>query len=83
MIMLTQDDLRDIFKYDVASGNFIRIKKLNRNTRIGEVAGTVDEKGHVTIGVRRKRYTHQQIFDIYHCGKITPTNRYRGARRDQ
>jgi hypothetical protein len=81
--MIEQDYLREIFRYDEASGNFIRIKKTNRKTCLGDIAGTIGKRGHVTIAAKGKRYTKQQIFDIYHIGKFIPNNRYRGTKRDE
>lgn len=55
----------EIFRYE--DGKLFWKVSLNSRIRIGDEAGTSDNKGHLVVGYKRKMYkVHRVIYEIFH-----------------
>lgn len=67
---LTQERLKEIFSYDVQSGEFLRIKSLKGGQKNGFIAsGTAARTGHLSIGVDGKKYQAHRLAWFYVHGE--------------
>lgn len=69
--MLTQERVREVFDYDHETGNLVR-KITAANCPAGSVAGSVNSKGHVNVGVDGKIYAAHRIVFLWHHGWVPP-----------
>lgn len=86
MATLTQDELKSLLMYDLATGVFTW--RVSRPTKIkpGDVAGNVNPKGYVCIGVKGKIYRAHRLAWLYVYGtwpsnEIDHINRIRNDNR--
>ena len=67
--MLTQSRLKELFCYDISTGNFIR--RIDRQcVKAGSIAGTKNDRGYIKIMVDRKNYSAHRLAWIYVYGEI-------------
>lgn len=63
--MLTKEYVAEFFEYK--NGFLYRKKRTSRNTRIGDVAGTIKSNGYCYVDLQGKRYgQHRLIFLLHH-----------------
>lgn len=69
--MLTVDKLKSRLSYDPDTGLFTWISKASGNSRvkIGQVAGTKDDKGYVVIKLEGKVYKAHRLAFLYMTGE--------------
>lgn len=67
--IITQEELKLLFKYDTETGNFIRLTKTAYTVNIGDIAGTINFYGYVVIGIKRKYYTAHRLAWLYVYGE--------------
>lgn len=86
MATLTQDELKSLLMYDPATGVFTW--RVSRPTKIkpGDVAGNVNPKGYVSVGVKGKIYRAHRLAWLYVHGRwphneIDHINRIRNDNR--
>ena len=66
----TLERLKELFWYDSANGNFIRLRTApNKRYKKGEIAGHTDSKGYTIIGFDRKRYKAHRLAWLYNYGE--------------
>ncbi len=68
--MITQEYIKSIFYYNPNTGEFIRIKKIARYSKIGEIAGHTNSKGYVVIKIHQKAYKAHRLAYLYMIGKF-------------
>lgn len=71
-IELSQDELREVFSYDLLSGIVLwKIKPNKRGAvKVGDVAGCLRKDGYVTVGYRRNNYLLHRLIWVYVYGEI-------------
>lgn len=69
MSELTQKRLKEILNYDPETGIFIWIKALSNRKQIGDIAGCVNGKGYIVIGINRKDYRSHRLAWLYMTGE--------------
>lgn len=69
--MLTQNRLKELFKYDPETGIFIRIKKSAVNSTVGETPGCAS-RGYVRMMVDGVRYQAHRLAWLYVYGEFPP-----------
>jgi len=67
--MLTQEKLKELFRYDPETGNLIwRVRNSNR-IKIGAVAGTLTNYGYVSISIEGERHLAHRLIWLLHNGR--------------
>ena len=60
-------ELKEFLDYNPDTGIFTWIKKPNRRVKVGQVAGTMNNKGYIMISFRRSLYlAHRLAYYMYH-----------------
>lgn len=72
--MITQKYLKSILHYDSETGIFIRIKITNRKQKIGEICGTLMNRGYISIKIDKKSYLSHRLAWFYVYGKWPKNN---------
>lgn len=68
--MLTIEFLREILSYDPDTGVFIWKKTLSNRNKVGNVAGTINDRGYIVITIKRKRLmAHRLAWLYYFCSE--------------
>lgn len=70
MTQLTQEDVRELFDYDPATGLFLRRKTTNQSARKGEVVGTLDRYGYLKVRIKKRSYKLHRIAWLYVHGSF-------------
>ncbi len=70
--MITQERLKELFRYDPETGEFIRLAKSGRKGRVGDVVGTINKAGYVVIGIDGVVYYAHRLAWRYMTGGIVP-----------
>jgi hypothetical protein len=68
--MITQEELKRLFRYESETGNFIRLVKTNRRMVIGSIAGHADKFGYVRIKIGNNLYLLHRLAWLYVYGKF-------------
>ena len=67
---LTQERLKELFKYDPNTGLFVRIKKTSPSTNVGDIAGYVGHHGYILMRIDNvMHYAHRLAF-LYMNGSL-------------
>ena len=66
---LTQDRLKEVFRYDPISGIFTRLIATSNNVKVGDVAGTPNELGYLLICIDGHRYRAHRLAWLYMTGR--------------
>jgi hypothetical protein len=70
--MITYSELKQLFDYN--SGNLIRKIRTARCTKIGDIAGTVDIDGYISVLINGKRYKAHRLIWMWHHGEFPEKN---------
>lgn len=62
---LTADRLRDVLRYDPATGIFVWVVLLSNKGPIGAAAGSTDKHGYINIGIDNKEYKAHRLAWLY------------------
>jgi len=65
MDKITQTELKEILDYNSDAGIFTWKNPLNTSLVVGSVAGTVNKKGYICIGVKKKLYRAHRLAWFY------------------
>lgn len=68
--MITKELIKSLFNYNQHTGEFIRIKKTARRTKIGEVAGWITNYGYRAVSVDSKKYLIHRLIFVYMTGEM-------------
>jgi len=68
--VITQNRLKEVLHYDPESGVFAWIKRISHRIKVGDVAGTMDTKGYIVIGVDGVLYKAHRLAFLYMDGVI-------------
>jgi hypothetical protein len=66
---LTQERLKEVLHYDPDTGIFTRIDRKGRSIRPNRVAGHVEPRGYIKVGVDRQSYYGHRLAFFYMVGK--------------
>lgn len=71
---ITQARLKTLLDYDPLTGVFVRLVRTNTNgtAEIGQVAGSVNNKGYITIGIDGKYHQAHRLAWFYVHGTFPP-----------
>lgn len=69
MTELTQERLKFLLTYDPESGELRRNVKVNRNTVVGSLVGSMSSTGYVQLMVDGRKYTRGRIAFFYMHGR--------------
>lgn len=91
--MITQSQLQELLHYNENTGIFTWRQKTSHASRIqiGDIAGSVDSKGYICVGINNKRYKAHRLAWLYingewpqnhidHINGITNDNRIENLR---
>lgn len=65
---ISKDYLRSILHYNPETGSFIWLVKIGSNDLIGSFAGSVTNRGYISIGIKDKRYMAHRLAWLYMTG---------------
>lgn len=68
-MVLTQEGLRQIFRYDPESGIVTRISRTSNRIRLGDAVGTLHRTGYLTVEIMGKQYPLHRIIWMMVEGK--------------
>ena len=71
--MITQKQLKEILHYDSESGVFTWKIKASTRSDVGDIAGTIDNKGYRRIGINNRYYRAHRLAWFYVYG-VWPKN---------
>lgn len=63
--MITQQELKEILKYDKYSGIFLWKKTLSNRVIAGKIAGTVNDNGYIIIYINKRPYRAHRLAWLY------------------
>jgi len=66
--MITQERLKELLHYDHDTGVFTRIYSTSKRIKVGDVAGSLDKKGYIVIGINGKIYKSHRLAWLYVYG---------------
>jgi hypothetical protein len=67
---LTQEYLREILTYEQDDGTFKWKVSNNLSVKVGDVAGSVDKRGYLRIGIDGKTYRAHRLAFLYMTGEF-------------
>ncbi len=67
--MITQEQVRKLFKYSEKTGELIRRKTINGRSLAGSSAGHINA-GYMRTGIDGKHYRNHRIIFLYHHGYL-------------
>jgi hypothetical protein len=67
--MLTQEFLKKLFYYDPKTGFFTRLIEQGKRGRVGDIAGSPNNFGHIQIKINRVLYKAHRLAWLYVYGK--------------
>ncbi len=69
--ILTQEHLKEILYYEPDSGLFTWLRG-NKKIRMGAIAGTINNKGYIIIGINGRKYQAHRLAFLYINGEFPP-----------
>ena len=66
---LTVEELKDVLHYDPETGQFTWIKRTAKCVHVGDVAGSHDKAGYITIGIKKRIYKSHRLAWLYMAGE--------------
>lgn len=66
--MLTQSELKEKLHYDPETGIFTRLTRTSNSVKIGDVAGSITNKGYVVVCVNGKQHAAHRLAWLYVYG---------------
>lgn len=69
---LTQEYLKSILDYNPENGIFTWKFNRSKLAKIGCIAGTIDKRGYIVIGVNQKNYKAHRLAWLYVYGEFPP-----------
>jgi len=66
--MLTQENLKKLFDYAPDTGYFTRLVKVNYNTDIGDIAGSINDAGYLQIRIDGRIYLCHRLVWLFIYG---------------
>ena len=63
--MLTQERLKELLHYDPDTGIFTWKTKVCKKIKIGDIAGSPDDRGYWSIGIDKKKYGSHRLAWLY------------------
>jgi len=69
MNTLTVDRLKQLFSYNPETGDFTYLTQASKKTKIGDIAGGLDDQGYRRIRVDGKKYRAHRLAFFYMTGK--------------
>lgn len=70
--MITQDELKELLHYDHDTGVFTWIASSGRRSRIGGIAGSINGRGYINIGIKYVMYLAHRLVWVYVHGHEPP-----------
>ena len=67
---ITQSELKSLLLYNKELGIFTRLTSPNGKEKVGDIAGTIEKSGYVSINVSGKSYKAHRLVWLYHIGKF-------------
>ncbi len=71
--MITQEELLELLHYDPNSGLFTWIKKTSNRIKVGDIAGSINDKGYIDIRLNNHLFRAHRIAWLYMHG-VWPAN---------
>lgn len=68
--ILTQARLRELLHYNPETGEFTWLLRIAQCIKVGDKAGSIDNKGYLKIGINKKVYAAHRLAWIYFYGEI-------------
>lgn len=65
---MTPARLRELLHYDAATGIFTRLTRASRRTRIGAIAGAINDQGYIGINLDGRSYKAHRLAWLYMHG---------------
>lgn len=66
---ITQERLKELLYYNLLTGLFIWMVRIARHVRAGEIAGTVNKRGYISIIIDGKSYQAHRLAFLYMTGE--------------
>ncbi len=79
---LTQKYIKSILHYNRLTGLFTWKQRLSRRAKIGSIAGTINGRGYIEIGIAGKRYRAHRLAFLYTKGYIPKEIDHEDHKRD-
>jgi len=70
--MITQDKLKHLLEYNKDSGDFIWIRPYKNQISKGDIAGFINDRGYLMIGIGGKSYRAHRLAFLYMEGSMPP-----------
>lgn len=67
--MITQSELKELFRYDPETGLFTRLVYRSPNAKIGYIAGTIGVAGYIQIKINMQLYQAHRLSWLYMTGE--------------
>lgn len=68
--MITQDELKILFSYDAETGLFTWLVSTAKRVKIGDIAGSKNNKGYIHISINNKKYSAHRLAWLYEHGSF-------------
>jgi len=68
--MITQDELKVLLDYEEDKGIFRWKVSNNNRVKVGDIAGSLESKGYIVIGIKGRKYRAHRLAWLYVNGKI-------------
>ena len=67
---LTQQELKENLHYNPLTGIFTRLKSMTNTVKVGDIAGSKEKTGYVSITINNKHYRAHRLAWLYMTGEI-------------
>lgn len=59
-----------MFKYEIETGNLIRILKTSNSVNVGDIAGSINNCGYIRVNIKGKLYQAHRLIWLYMYGEL-------------